>query len=71
MATTPEKATVPRVLIVEREYEPSRLTRRVMASSYEILVPVVGVTLRGPRRAASETDTGQPWEAMVVSGGQR
>ena len=34
------KVTVSRTLIVERDYEPSRISREAMASSYETLIPI-------------------------------
>ena len=71
MAATPGKATVPRALIVEREYEPSRMRRKVMASSYEILVPVASASLRRGPRVASDKETEQQRERAVATGGQR
>jgi hypothetical protein len=70
MATTPGRATVLRALIIEREYEPSRMTRKVMANSYEILVPVASASLRRQRRVASDKETGRQWEGSVATGGQ-
>ena len=71
MAATPRKATVPRALIVEREFEPSRMTRKVMASSYEILVPVASASLRRRRRLASDKEAGRQRKRAVATGGQR
>ncbi len=45
----PAKATARRILIVERDYEPSRIWRQAMASSYEILIPIAKAGLERRR----------------------
>ncbi len=71
MAATPGKAAVPRVLTVEREYEPCRMTRRIIASSYEILVPVASASLRRQRLVASDNETGRQRERAVATAWQQ
>ena len=70
MTKKPTKSTVPRALIVEREYEPSRMNKMIITSSYEILVPVVSAKLRLRRRGASDKDKRPQWEGAVASGGR-
>ena len=47
----PGKVAIRRTLKVERDYEPSRVWRQAMASSYERLIPLVRLSLQHERNA--------------------
>ena len=64
------KATVSRTLIVDRDYEPSRVARKAMASSYEVLIPTRKLS-RNRRQAAVANEPVRDLGQMLAAGGPR